>query len=350
MVSGNRGRHPIRERFKPVKRTIGAVGLLVSLAILTVMIWRLDWSTFIEALAGIKVPWLVVAGFFGFTGLALRSLRWNIVSGRPLGEYSHFWRSAALGQIGNFIFPLRAGDILRMMSLNKFAKVPLGQAVTSAVVDRVNDGLLLVVSMLVVLSIHGIGVIGGPAVMSVVTTVGVMVIGAGGFVIWGHHASGLVDKVSARLSAKWADRARTSFDHMLEVGATFRRPARLSGMLAVDGLIVAGDVGIIAAMILTMGWDLPLAAALTTIVFLWAGISLPSAPGFIGIYQIACVLALGLYGIDESSALAMSVILHLMALGLAVVQGSVATLTYGINLRREYSQAVLQSQSADAGD
>jgi uncharacterized protein (TIRG00374 family) len=342
MVSKGRCRHRIRERFQPVKRMISGGGLLVSLAILTVMIWRLDWSTFVEALVGINAAWLVVAVLFGFTGLALRALRWNIVSGRPLREYSHFWRSAALGQLGNFIFPLRAGDILRMMSLNKFANVPIGQAVTSAVVDRVNDGFLLVVSMLVVLSIHGMEVIGGPAVISVVTTVGVMVVGAGGFVIWGHHATSLVDKFATRLSAKWADRARKSFDHMLEVGATFRRPARLSGMLVVDGLIVAGDVGVIAALFLTMGWDLPLAAALTTIVFLWAGISLPSAPGFIGIYQIACVLALGLYGIDEPAALAMSVILHLLALGLAVVQGGVATLTYGINLRQEYSQAVNQ--------
>ena len=333
-----------------MKRWIALTGALISIAILAVMAWRLDWPRFLDALTGINVAWMVLTVTFGFSGLALRSFRWNIVSGHPLSQYSHFWRSAALGVLGNFVFPLRAGDILRMISLSKFAKVPLGQAVTSAVVDRANDGFILVVSMTAVLSIHGLEVLGGPAVVSIITSVGVMVAVGAGFFIWGHHATGLVNNITAGFSTKWATRARTSFDHMLEVGATFRRPRRVAGMIAVDAMVVASDVGVIAALILTMGWDLPLSAALTTIVFLWAGISVPSAPGFIGIYQIACVLALGLYGIDESSALAMSVILHLMAFGIAILQGGVATFTYGINLRREYSQAVLQGQEMNTGD
>ena len=50
------------------------------------------------------------------------------------------------------------------------------------------------------------------------------------------------------------------------------------------------------------------------LVFLALGTSLPSAPGYAGVYQIACVLALALFGIGESPAVAYSIILQICVL------------------------------------
>jgi glycosyltransferase 2 family protein len=328
-----------------MKRWLVVIGLFVSIAIITVMISRMDWETFVSAFSQIKYYWLIVAATFVFVGQAVRALRWNFVSGRPVQQYSHFWRSAVLGQLCNFIYPLRAGDILRMMSLRKFAKVPLGQAVTSAVVDRINDGFLLIVLLLFVLSRHGIEVIGITAVSSILGSFGFMILGVILFVVWGQHCTVFVDKLSYRFSMTMGTKIRQSYKSILEVSGAFRQPRRLLGMVVVNVFVVTCDLGLTATLILTMGWDLPLAAALTIAVFLWAGSALPSAPGFLGIYQIACVLALKLYGVDESSALAYSVVLHILSFAAVVAQGSLAITSYGINLRREYAEGLVEEQS-----
>ena len=51
------------------------------------------------------------------------------------------------------------------------------------------------------------------------------------------------------------------------------------------------------------------ALVLTTLVAI--AVSVPSAPGFIGSFQLGCVLGLRIFGIKESPALAFSLIVHL---------------------------------------
>jgi len=49
-----------------------------------------------------------------------------------------------------------------------------------------------------------------------------------------------------------------------------------------DGSYLVDGTANIRELNRAMGWELPLTAALTVVVFLWAGSALPSAPGFIG--------------------------------------------------------------------
>jgi glycosyltransferase 2 family protein len=71
---------------------------------------------------------------------------------------------------------------------------------------------------------------------------------------------------------------------------------------------------------------------LTVAAFIGAGASLPSAPGYIGIYQVACILALQLYGVLESQALAYSVVLQLLVFLVVGIQGGWAMVSCGLRL------------------
>jgi glycosyltransferase 2 family protein len=350
MVPGEYCRFRCGRGLKNMKRWAAWIGLFVSLALLAVMLSRMNLQTFVDAFSDIKPLWLVVAALFAVASQAGRALRWNIVSGRPLYQFSHFWRAAAIGQFCNFIYPLRAGDVLRMMSLKKFAKVPLGQAVTSAIVDRINDGLLLIILLAYVLFVHGLEVVGTTVVITIIGSFGFLVLCVVAYVFFGQKSSGLVDLLAARFSTELAEKITRSYSNMLEVSRTFRRPRRLLAIFVVNGFVAMCDVGVMGMLVFTMGWDLPLMAALTITVFLWAGSALPSAPGFVGIFQIACVLALKLYGVDESSALAYSVVFHVLSLAAAVTQGSFAAASYGISLRKEYSRSFVDYNPTASGE
>ena len=56
--------------------------------------------------------------------------------------------------------------------------------------------------------------------------------------------------------------------------------------------------------------DLPVSAALCVLAFIGLGVSLPSSPGFIGVFQAATVLALSVFGVDKVDALGFSLLLH----------------------------------------
>ena len=56
--------------------------------------------------------------------------------------------------------------------------------------------------------------------------------------------------------------------------------------------------------------DLPESAAFTVIAVLSLGVSLPSSPGFVGVFQGFCIVALALFGVSRSVALGFSIVLH----------------------------------------
>jgi glycosyltransferase 2 family protein len=63
-------------------------------------------------------------------------------------------------------------------------------------------------------------------------------------------------------------------------------------------------------VLLAFGIHLPWTASVLLLVALQAGISIPSIPGKIGIFEYICVLALAVFRIDPSIALSYGILLH----------------------------------------
>jgi hypothetical protein len=71
------------------------------------------------------------------------------------------------------------------------------------------------------------------------------------------------------------------------------------------------------------------------------GIALPAAPGFIGNYHYASVVALGLFGVGKDLALAYAILLHFLTLAVIVIMGvffiNVSKLNVGFSLKSAVS-------------
>jgi uncharacterized membrane protein YbhN (UPF0104 family) len=79
---------------------------------------------------------------------------------------------------------------------------------------------------------------------------------------------------------------------------------------------------------ITPSWAL--AFAIGVIVAL--AVAAPSAPGFIGVYQAACLAGFSLFGLEESTAVAYSIITHLLQYFLFVAYGAYVLSRSGIKL------------------
>jgi hypothetical protein len=89
---------------------------------------------------------------------------------------------------------------------------------------------------------------------------------------------------------------------------------------------------------LSMDLQLPWISAFLLMAVLMVGGIVPSSPGKLGVFQILCILTLGLFGVDKSTGLTYGILLYLVAYGTPIVGGIVALWLGGMNLRRITSE------------
>jgi uncharacterized membrane protein YbhN (UPF0104 family) len=81
------------------------------------------------------------------------------------------------------------------------------------------------------------------------------------------------------------------------------------------------DVLAIYMLLKAFDFTLPLMASFVVLVLLIVGIAIPTAPGYIGNWHLACVLALGFFGLAEAAVLSFAVVYHFLSMVIVVVLG-----------------------------
>jgi uncharacterized protein (TIRG00374 family) len=128
---------------------------------------------------------------------------------------------------------------------------------------------------------------------------------------------------------RWRPRFRALLDRAIRpLPAETKRRVHGSANAFVDGLGVltqpSSSVPIAALSVVVWGCamlgiffcmlafriELPVLASLFLLVLVSLGSMIPSAPAFLGTMQYACVVGLGVYGVDSSPALAFSTVYH----------------------------------------
>jgi hypothetical protein len=314
-------------------------GTSLSLVLLIIVLSRLNWQDFFTALSGIRLPQILLGGGIIMLIIALRSLRWTLVARMPLAKFKHFWQAANIGYLGNMIYPARAGEVLKIVAIHHFAPLVLGRAISSAVIDRMLDMIIIGIFTLLVLWIHGhridhsigMGIIGVFIFATLILAL---------LMIFADYLHARVQRWVAQ--GKWQLRLQELLLHALEGVQAFRHTRNLVIVLLLTALVFMLDYFWMWQIMGAFGWDLPFEAGLTVGVFILLSISLPSAPGYIGIYQVACIWALGLYGVDESLAVAYSIVLQLLTFAIIGIQGMLVTIYCGFNLSQERQQDLHQ--------
>lgn len=307
-------------------------GSLLSLVLLIYILYGLDWQAFFQAIKTISLPEVFLGGLVIMINIAIRSLRWNLVASVALNKFKSFWQAANIGYLANMIYPARTGEVLKVVAIHKFAPLVFGRAVTSAVIDRMLDMIIVGIFTLIVIWIHGnrIDPNIGKTVIAVFILATVVLTSS---VIF-------VDAIKKRVEtwqfqAKWQQGLHQWFIHALEGIQIFRESKNILIVLILTTSVFLLDYFWMWKIMGAFGWELPFEAGLTVGVFLLLSISIPSAPGFIGVYQMACVLALGLYGIDQTLAVAYSIVLQLITFTIMGIQGMLITAYCGFNLSQE---------------
>lgn len=285
---------------------------------------RVDLSESVRVLKTVQPGWLAAAMVVYLSNFPVRALRWRrILWSQKALSPREILVPVLVGHMANNVLPARTGEIYRAHFLGRRVRMSRSGAVGSIVVERTLDGLMLVVVILSVLVLFPqTQFLGGVAL----ATGTVFLVLAAGILFYGFATDG---------SDRTLEKALSLLPHRVEklVGPRLESFLKgIRGVTTVRGYLEAGvytvliwamEAGAIALVIVSFGVTLPPGGYFLVFALASLGTTLPSGPGYIGPYQYAFVLGLGVFAVSREEALAISVAAQVALLGSITVIGLV---------------------------
>lgn len=127
-----------------------AFGLAVSLVFLGLFLYRGDLDGFSKWITSANYFLFLPALSVYFISMVFRSLRWKfLLSSIGAPSFSMLLRVVIIGYMSNNVFPMRLGDIVRARYLAWASGIRFGGTLATLVVERIFDGLTLLLLMFV---------------------------------------------------------------------------------------------------------------------------------------------------------------------------------------------------------
>jgi glycosyltransferase 2 family protein len=275
-------------------------------------------------LRSLDYRWVVLAGAADLAVYVVHGWRWTTLL-VPVAEVS-FWRTVQaiyIGLFANEVLPLRPGEVIRGYLLAHWSDLRFSLTFASIGVERIIDGIWLVAAFLLTASVkHGIprDVTIGAQLLSLV-----LLIGAGllfWVVVHKQHAHAVLRE------SRWSATLR----HVVEGLHLMGNPRTLVLTTAISLLYLALQILSYFALMRAYGLDLSfwVAGGVYTLVRLITVV--PNAPGNLGLTNLACVMALGLFEVEKNDAKTFSIILFAALTLPLLIGGAVATALTGVNI------------------
>jgi len=317
---------------------VGRVGkLLVSLVVgggfLYLAVRNVRIEELRDAFAHLDARWLVPAVALSLLIQVFRAWRWQLEL-RPLAlvPFGTLWVVASVAYMAINLLPVRMGEVVRPWLLSRRTSVSFSNVVGNLIIEKTFDSAVIVFYILLGLLTtrnlpHWVrtgAIVPAVAFVALATLVVLLWWRGEQFVErW------LVHWLPERLGVRVLGVARSLVDGMRVLGDPWLVLAVFVVSLTLWFLPILSSWVMIQAFHI----DAPFNAALAVFILIGFGTALPQLPGMVGTYQLACVWALGLFGVPQPQALAYGIMLNAVQLATLVAQGLVALPLAGVSLR-----------------
>ena len=333
-----------------------AVSVLVAGVLLWFLFKDIEWSELFAALKSISIVWLLVAQIPLWLSFLTRVQRWSyIVRADAQASFRHMFSATQIGFLANFTLPLRAGEIIRPLVLNRLTGIPFSKGLALVALDRVTDLIGLITIMLVSLVLYrpksdliippeflppGIAAFTLPkdamqnGVMVMLFLVFILI---GGLVLL-YLKRSLALRISDAICGLFSEKLKSLAHGMLESfaeGLHVFRSARdmilsITWSLITWACFLLILVALLKAFHLQVTWGSPF--IIETVITI--AIAIPISVGFIGQFQAAVILGLLICypEVQPAEALAMGLLFHFINLLGVVIAGLLCLSMEGLNL------------------
>lgn len=318
---------------------LAVAGAAISIVALWIVARDVDLARTAQIVAGANVGLLALVLGLIPVQVVLRAARWRLLlPGRADGSRPELTRVLPVllvGYLGNVVMPARLGEVIRGALLARREGVAPAESFGSVVLERIVDVLTLaVLGTVAAIAVAAPGWMLTAALAAVLlAAVGLAVAGAAGIAAqrrgaW--HLPGPLGRVGAvaRVARQLAAGARIA-----------DRPSALLAAAALS--LVAWFLDAALFWLVARSLDLPLVPAGAMLVSAIAVLStaIPTAPGYVGTFELAAVAAIGVAGVSGDAALAFAVLAHVLAVIPISLAGALALWAMGGRSLRDLAAA-----------
>jgi uncharacterized protein (TIRG00374 family) len=270
-----------------------AANIGISLVFLDLVFYQLDIGKMLTALRQANYYMFILALVILAISLIIRTWRWHwLLYQTKTARFYSLFSSLMIGTAANMVLPARAGEFIRAYFLGRREKISKTTAFATIVVERIFDGLTILLFLLLVVILTGaksdeikyMGYLGAAFYLGVVVAL---------FVLY-FRRDFLVRLLKALLPQPLAAKIVGLLDAFLEGMQVMRNGRQL---LMVVLLSLATWVGFALSfwpilLAFDFGAPVPYYAPFLVIAFGALGLTIPGAPAGIGIFQYVTVVAL----------------------------------------------------------
>ena len=306
--------------------------MVISAGFLFLAFRGLQPEQFLASLGSVSLPLLLLATGVYFLALLIIAWRWQIlldaVKRVPLAELAQF---VAIGYMGNNVYPLRAGDGLRILLLRRKRQVALLRATTVIAVEHLYNGTTMIAFILAGLAAIDLQSEAVEAIVRLVMPlVSLAILAALALTAKPDWLRRMVSWASRILPSALGEPALRLSEDILAALAGLRSPRHFLGALLVSFLTWGLEAGAYWLMLRAFGLELgyPVALLLVGAVNL-AGI-IPASPGQVGVYEFFVITILTALGVATAQATAYAVAARLVIWLPVTVLGFILLLRQGL--------------------
>ncbi|MDD5370661.1 MAG: lysylphosphatidylglycerol synthase transmembrane domain-containing protein [Anaerolineaceae bacterium] len=126
------------------------VGVLISVLFLYFALRKQNFNDVWETLRTARYGWLIPGIAVYMIGVYVRAWRWHYLL-RPLKKIPtrKMFPIVAIGYMGNNIYPVRAGEVLRAYVLKRNEGVPISASLATIIVERIFDAVVMLMFVFV---------------------------------------------------------------------------------------------------------------------------------------------------------------------------------------------------------
>lgn len=300
-----------------------AIGLVLTVVLLWWAFKDVQWAEVAKDLREANLLLVLLAMFVATLVFPLRAIRWRPILDpiAPKLPYGPLWRSTAIGMMANNLLFARAGELVRAYALSRETTVPFAAGFASLVVDRVFDGvviiLLMVIGMLDASFPSNTLILGRPASNWAGSGVFALVVGfvaLYAIVFFPDRLIGWYEMFARRVAPRFEERGRVLLRSFADGLSVLKHPGRFLVVFWWTLLHWLTQALAFWIMFRAVGIDAPYSAALFIQGLIVFAVALPATPGFFGPWEFAAIAGAKLYGVSDNLAAAWALGFHVLTL------------------------------------
>jgi len=268
--------------------------------------------------------WVTLAVVSDILVYVWHGVRWGLLL-KPLAHIPlpTSVRAIYVGLFANEVLPFRTGEVIRCYLLARWIPLPLTVTLTSALIERIFDGIWLIVGLFISVKfvpLPGYLVKSGYGLAGVLL-VAMLIVGLAMFYKRQAHI--------ALSGSKWLNQFIVLIENLHIMGNS--RYIYVSLLASLPYLLI--QVIPIFALLRGYGIDLSLAQATVLMIILRLSAVVPQAPGNLGTFQAFTVIGLQLFAIDTALAKRFSLVMWSVITLPLLIAGFIALAITGLKFR-----------------